>query len=182
MRRLLLFMMIGFLPASPGYGQTASDTSHRTIQIKEVTVKAKTYNYRQDSVENRAIYHKAFRTVNEHPTVGFANGVAVTGLFSELAYRVSGKKKRAKILIKNIAANEQEHAIGSRYTPDLTNRMTGLTGDTLASFMNAYPMPFDYALAASELELKMWIRDNYKDWIARGRPLPVIRIDTMHHH
>ena len=172
MRYLLLTGLSLFL-LNDCVGQVNTDTAmKRNIQMKEVIIKPKAYNYSKDSAENRAIYHKAFRTVNEHPTVGFANGLAVTGLFSELAYRVSGKKKHAKTLLQNITANQNDHFIDSRYTPELTSRLTGLSGDTLAFFMNAYPMPFDYARAASELEFKMWIRDNYRDWVAKGRPMP----------
>jgi hypothetical protein len=30
--------------------------------------------------------------------------------------------------------------------------------------MNAYPMDYDYARAATDLELKMWIRFHYREW------------------
>jgi hypothetical protein len=57
----------------------------------------------------------------------------------------------------------------------LVAALTGLTGDTVGYFMNANPMPFDYARAATDLELKMWIRYNYKQWLKN----PVIpSVDT----
>ena len=43
--------------------------------------------------------------------------------------------------------------------------MTGFTGDTIGHFMYAYPMPYEFARSASDLELKMWIRNNSKEWL-----------------
>jgi hypothetical protein len=31
--------------------------------------------------------------------------------------------------------------------------------------MYAYPMAYDFARTATDLELKMWIRDNYREWL-----------------
>jgi hypothetical protein len=31
--------------------------------------------------------------------------------------------------------------------------------------MNAYPMPYDFARVASELEIKVWIREQFKEWL-----------------
>ena len=184
MTRALLFMMSGLLLTYRCFGQTVTDTGHHTIQIKEVIIKAKTYNYQQDSAANRAVYRKVFNTAGQHaevkPNNKYDSGLVVHGLLSDLFYAISSKKKRAKQLRATILANETDHILrDSRYTPDLTSRVTHLTGDTLAYFMNAYPVSVDYVHSASELEFMMWIRDNYKEWVAKGRPMPNIAIDTM---
>jgi hypothetical protein len=44
---------------------------------------------------------------------------------------------------------------------------TGLTGDSIGYFMYAYPMPYDFVHTATSLEMKMWIRYNYKQWIKK---------------
>jgi hypothetical protein len=58
---------------------------------------------------------------------------------------------------------EQKY-VDTRYTASLVNKLTGLSGDTLATFMNTYPMEYEYARHATDLELKAWVRDNYKDY------------------
>jgi len=40
----------------------------------------------------------------------------------------------------------------------------------MAEFMNQYPMDYDYARAASDLEIKMWIKYNYQDYLKKGKP------------
>ncbi|GBL35256.1 hypothetical protein EMGBS15_08510 [Filimonas sp.] len=46
--------------------------------------------------------------------------------------------------------------------------MTQLEGDDLASFMNQYPMDYEYARVATELEIKMWIKYNFQDYLKKG--------------
>jgi hypothetical protein len=57
----------------------------------------------------------------------------------------------------------EQKFIDTRYTPELVTKLTGYTGDTMILFMNTYPMDYSFARAASDLELKMWIRNNYKE-------------------
>ena len=158
------------------------DTSvKRSIQMKEVVVKRRGYDFKKDSAEHRAIDQKAFNTASQRTQVKVGGpGIAVNGLFSDLAYAINGKKRKAKEFTKLVLANEQEHIIqDSRYTPGLTRNVTHLSGDTLAYFMNAYPISVDYAQSASELELMMWIRENYKDWVSKGKPMPAVIRDTL---
>ena len=149
--------------------------------MKEVVLKRRGYDFKKDSAAHRAIYQKAFNTADQHTQLNFGGpGIAVNGLFSDLAYAINGKKRQAKKFTKAVLENEQEHIIqDSRYTPGLTSRVTHLSGDTLAHFMNAYPIAVDYVQSASELELMMWIRDNYKDWANKGKPMPAIIADTL---
>lgn len=111
--------------------------------------------YQLDSAERRAIYKVPLQ---RRPPSPFASPVsAVAEKFS----------KRAKMMYrfqKNFIAGEAEKFIDTRYTPDLVTTLTGITGDTIGNFMYAYPLPYDFARAATELELKMWIRSNYKEW------------------
>ena len=68
---------------------------------------------------------------------------------------------------KTFAEEEVNKFIDTRYTTSLVAKLTGLTGDSVAHFMYDYPMPYDYARNATDLELKMWIRSSYKEWIKR---------------
>jgi len=84
--------------------------------------------------------------------------------FSAIAEKFSKKSKRAFQFQKDFYRLESEKFIDTRYTPDLVNELTGATGDSIGHFMYAYPMPYDFARTASDLEIKMWIRTSYKVW------------------
>jgi hypothetical protein len=71
---------------------------------------------------------------------------------------------------------EQDQFVDSRYTPDLVNTLTNLDGDTLAYFMHQYPMPHDYARTATALELKMWIRYNFKVFMQQTDSLRQLKL------
>jgi len=43
--------------------------------------------------------------------------------------------------------------------------MTGLTGDSIHLFMQQYPIDYEFARSATDLEIKMWVRNNYKQWL-----------------
>lgn len=110
--------------------------------------------YQFDSTE-RAITYKIYLQ-REHPSI--------MSPASAIAEKFSKKAKRTYQFQKDFAEGEANKFIDSRYTPALVTSLTGLTGDSIGYFMNTYPMPFDYARTASNLEMKMWIRENYKQW------------------
>jgi hypothetical protein len=60
--------------------------------------------------------------------------------------------------------NEQQRYIDTKYTYDIVNELTKLHGDVAAFFMNAYPMEYKFARTSSEVEIKAWILNNFKEW------------------
>ncbi len=111
--------------------------------------------YQLDSLERASIYRTPLQRT--HPT-----GMSPASMLAEKFSR------RAKMVYKfqeNFHAGEIEKFIDTRYTPALVTELTGATGDTIGHFMYAYPMAYDFARLATDLELKMWIRGNYKVWI-----------------
>jgi hypothetical protein len=112
--------------------------------------------YQLDSLE-RAVTYKV--VLQRRPPSAFVSPV------SALAEKFSKKAKRAYQFQKDFAAGEIEKFVDTRYTPDLVAELTTLTGDSIGHFMYAYPMPYDFARTATDLELKAWIRDNYKQWM-----------------
>ncbi len=128
-----------------------------TTQLKEFVFHGdKRSQYQIDSAERKVIYHTV---LSRKPPSPFTSPVsAIAELFSK-------KAKMAYEFQKNFAIDEDNRFIDTRYTPALVTKMTGLTGDSVAHFMYAYPMPVMYAREASDLELKMWIRDSYKQWM-----------------
>jgi len=172
----IVFTMVGYKPFK---AYASALTPHITLErssysLNEVIVRPGFTEYQRDSLMRHSTYQ---RTLAYNP-VG-----SVMSPVSALAEVFSKKRKMRMRFQQDFYSWENTRFIDSRYTPDLVTQMTHLEGDTLASFMNSYPMPADYARAASELEIKMWIRTNYRDWIAKGRPvLHIQAMDSMDTH
>jgi hypothetical protein len=113
--------------------------------------------YQRDSAERNA----------EQSRVLARQSSSIGSPFSLLAEKISKKQRRLFHFKKQFHKMEQDQFIDNRYSPELVSSLTNLSGDTLAFFMNSYKMPYDYARAASALELKMWVRYNFKDFLKK---------------
>jgi len=160
----ILFYSQGYFPTQMMVpGNPANGDVFRTVSMKrkaiilpEVSIGPGWTPYQLDSIERRQIYR------------GALDQKKTTSVFSPaslLADNISRKAKQRWRFQKNYAQWEQQKFKDTRYAPDEVNKLTGLQGDSLAAFMNAYPMPYDYARTASDLEVKMWIKYNYRQWI-----------------
>lgn len=139
------------------------------VQLSELVVRPRDYTpYQIDSIERRATYKRALAR----------RRASAMSPFSFVAEKFSKTAKQTYRFQKTYNYLEDQRFIDSKYTSDLVSELTGLEGDSLAFFMNAYPMPYDYARTASDLEIKMWIRTNYKKW--KLHPIiPGISADSM---
>lgn len=160
------------LPISSGSEFIPLNISLRrqNIQMTELVIKPKYTPYQADSISRHSTYQ---RTLNRGHEGSLMSPV------TWLAEKVSHKSQQRFRFQKEFARLENERFIETRYSPELVTQMTYLTGDTLAHFMNQYQMPVDYARNASDLELKMWIRTNYREWKAKGMPMPKVAADTL---
>jgi hypothetical protein len=113
--------------------------------------------YQKDSL-NRAVTYRV--PLQRRPPSPFRSPV------SALAEKFSKRAKRTYQFQKDFRQGEIDYFVGTRYTPELVTELTGLKGDSIGYFMYAYPMPYDFARAASDLEIKIWIRENFKEWNA----------------
>jgi hypothetical protein len=113
--------------------------------------------YQRDSLERRSIYRVPLQRTR--PTV-----MSPASLIAE---KFSRKAKMVYLFQKNFAAGEMEKFIDTRYTKQLVTELTGATGDSIGNFMYAYPLPYDFARVASDLEIKQWIRDNFREWVKK---------------
>lgn len=125
-------------------------------ELDELVVRPNYTPYQLDSLHRRSVYQR---------TLAWQRTSSVMSPVSFIADRLSSKSKQRYKFQQNYFKWEDEKFIDSRYTPALVTQLTGLTGDSLGYFMNAYPMAYDYARAATELELKMWIRFHYREWL-----------------
>ena len=137
--------------------------SPRVYTLKETTVSART-KYQQDSASRHELFgHELNKTILAKPRF---TGLGCAGCIGWMVDKITGNSKKPKEFRNQFAADDQSRFVDSRYTPELVARLTGITEpDSLASFINRYPMAYDFARSASELELKTWIREQYKQFL-----------------
>ena len=133
-----------------------------SVQLKEYVLHPGYTPFQRDSAEMATLYSKELNT--KPIKVGFnsANGGGFSGLIGGPVQKMSKSYKQNKRFKENFQRDMEQKFIDTRYTPALVTTLTGYTGDTLAVFMNRYPMEYTFARTATDLELKMWIRDNYR--------------------
>ncbi|MES2704534.1 MAG: hypothetical protein V4649_17980 [Bacteroidota bacterium] len=139
----------------------------RDVQLGEVKILSEMAKFRRDSANNHEVYHKelgyATSKTKKSLSVGTGQvGIGFEGIFSELALRASGKKKRFKDFAATMQADEEERFIKIRYNVPIVSLVTGLTDSAAANFIVRHPIPYDFARAATDLELKSWILYEYK--------------------
>ena len=127
--------------------------------LEEVQVKPFSEGYQLDSFDRISTYRRALSRQKS----------SVTSPVSFIMERISKKQRSLFKFQEDFERMEDDRFIETRYTPELAGSLTGLTGDTLGHFMVANPMPFDFARVATDLEVKMWIRAQYRDWVAKGK-------------
>ncbi len=159
---IVSFHLVGYkpqqytVPPSLGTAEMYVSLFQMSYELEEFTLRQRYSPYQTDSMARRGTYKRALAR---------QKGGGVMSPVSFVAEKLSKRSKRAFRFQKDFYKWEEEKFISSRYTPELVASQTQLSGDTLAFFMNAYPMPYDFARAASELELKIWIREQYREWL-----------------
>ncbi len=121
--------------------------------------------YQRDSIEMATLYNKELNKKPVKPSISFDNGIVVSGLIGSAVQKMSRSYKNSKRFKKNFKNDAEQKFIDTRYTPALVGSLTGLTGDTLALFINTHPMEYKFARLATDLELKAWVRDVFKDYL-----------------
>ncbi len=174
----VVFTFIGYkarhymMPISVGVYNTKIELEPATYRLQELIIMPDYTEYQVDSITRKKTYTPALSRQKSSP---------FTSPFSFVAEKFNKRSKQIFKFKKNFNKWEDERFIDSRYTPELVMEQTGLSGDSVGHFMNANPMSYDYARAATELELKMWIRYNYKQWLKHidTAGLPVIKKELI---
>lgn len=157
------------MPFSFGTAEMDIRLQSTSILLDEATISSFT-KYQKDSLLRKQNFSRPLAA--QH-----ASFMSPVSAFAEL---FSKKSKQTFAFQEQFHKTETQLFIDSRYTEELVQMLTNLHGDTLAHFINSYPMPYDYARTATDLELKMWIRDHYKEYMSRQsyRDIPVVK-DTL---
>ncbi len=178
------FTYIGYYPVSLQMPE-GSDVFRRIsmkkklFSLEEVEIRPDWTPYQLDSIARRNRYALDLSRQRASSTV-------LGSIFSPasaLAEQFNKKSKQRQRFQTNFAKWESQKFVDTRYSPEEVAALTGLSGDTLAAFINAHPMPYDYARTATDLEIKMWIRYNYREWIKKPivlpAPIPKQAADTL---
>ena len=138
-------------------------------KLGETTVVGQTKYQKDSSARHEFFQHEMNRQIV--PPAPKFTGLGCAGCFGWLADKITGNSKKPRRFRKNFASEDEQKFIDSRYTMALVMQLTALTDtEATAAFMNAYPMEYAYARTASDLEMKAWIRTNFKEYKATGKP------------
>lgn len=130
------------------------------IALNEVQIRPDYTPYQLDSMARRSLYNEAL----SRERVSSSVLGSIMSPATAVAEQFSKKAKQRHRFQKNYWKWEDQKFIDTRYTSDMVQNLTGLYGDSLANFMNAYPIAAEYARTATDLELKMWVKYNYRQW------------------
>ncbi len=136
-----------------------------SVQMPEYVLHPGYTPFQRDSAEQATLYSTELN--KKAIKVGFsnANGGGFTGLIGGPVQKMSKSYKRNKKFKAAFQSDMEQKFIDTRYSQKLVTALTGFTGDTMVVFMNSYPMDYDFARAATDLEIKMWIRNNYREYL-----------------
>lgn len=147
------------------------------VKLKEFIVHPGYTPYQEDSAALTKTYEHELKKEAIKPGFSSANGGGFSGLIGGPIQKMSKSYKRNERFKENFKHDMEQKFIDTRYTPGLTTALTGFTGDTLAVFMNTYPMEYKFARIATDLEIKMWIRNNYKEYL-KSQPVIIKEVKT----
>lgn len=168
---LLSFSASGYrqvlLKAGNQFQVTVHMTREATVTINGETLPALS-PYQQDSLERYQTYRNALEHKKDKARVILApTAFVISNPVSSWMQYLAPQTRQLLRFQKQFARWEQDAFIASRYTVALVQNLTGLSADSAHLFMGAYPIPNDFALVASDVEIRMWIMNNYKLWLHR---------------
>lgn len=125
------------------------------LLLKEVNITAKSATPSELYNQNRRDFHRVFED----------KAVNLNGLdFVTLATLFGKKAVQADSLKARIERDYREAVIDSAFSGELVERLTGLNGAPLATFMKYFRPSFDYLQEMNEYELYSYIKRSYEDF------------------
>lgn len=135
------------------------------VSVKELKeVKVKPRDYKQDSIQNRLDYAKAFdfqrpklRAVT--PQYGAGAGFDLDEIINAFRFR---RNRSMLSFQKRLIAQEQEKFVEHRFSKALVRRLTGLDGNPLDSFMMLFRPSYTFTLTSNDYDFQKYILDAYE--------------------
>jgi hypothetical protein len=121
--------------------------------------------YQLDSIERAERYTRALSHQKDKPELIIAPGALIitNPISSWMQYIASTTRAKFKFQNRFLEWERQKY-IETKYRPQLVASLTGIQGDSLAWFMNAFPMTYDMARYQAEIVIKSWIKSNFEEW------------------
>lgn len=135
------------------------------ISLDSVEVSTLT-RYQRDSVERYNTYRLELERKKDKANFYIApGGIVITNPISSWMQYVAPRTKKRLRFQKKFSQWETEQYTATRYNTELVQELTALSSDSAILFMSQFPMDDEYARAATDNEIKMWIVYNYKAWL-----------------
>jgi hypothetical protein len=128
--------------------------SEKKNVLQEVKVSGLT-KYQRDSIARTELYDKA---------LGYEQTSTIMSPVTSLYQQFSKKYKDLRKFQSQYADIEKQKFIDTKYTYELVTSITKLEGDAVAYFMNTYPMEYNFARTSAALEIKSWVKHNFKEY------------------
>lgn len=139
-----------------------------SIPLQEVVVRdslqTPAEQLKQAQEEYNTIYTKG--AVKDVFTTGGSNGGGGAGLSINALYNLLSKEgKNARMLQKIIERDYRDAMIEYRFTKNLVNSVTGLSGSKLTDFKQQYKPGYYFILEANDYELIQYIKKSYQSYL-----------------
>ena len=135
-------------------------------ELKEVRVAPR--DYKQDSIQNRLNYAKAFEfqkpgfRLSSPPSSGFGVGFDLDELINMFNFK---KNRRMLAFQKRLIQEEQDKAVDHRFTKVWVKKITHLTDPMLSDFMKRYRPSYDFTMGTSDYEFAEYIKLAYLEYL-----------------
>ncbi|MBC7694952.1 MAG: hypothetical protein H7141_05825 [Burkholderiales bacterium] len=154
-----------------------------SIMLREVTVTDTTKTPKEKLTENKKAYKDIYVKGNTGDMLHIGQGgvgLSITSIYNLL----SKQGRNARRLQEIIEQDYKESLIDYKYSKNLANSVTGLTGDRLTDFVQQYRPSYYFIIQANDYELINFIKSNFERYIRnpgarRLPPLPHLTIDTL---
>ena len=139
--------------------------------MREVRIRNR--SYKEDSVQNRRDYAKAFDF--RRPSLGSMTSVTSTGAGFDVAEIIRlfqfGKNKRMERFRERLEQEERDKFIDHRFTKGLVKRLTGITTEEeLTDFMKKYRPTYEFTAGTSDYDFQFFIKIAYDEY-SKTKPL-----------
>jgi plasmid maintenance system killer protein len=140
--------------------------------LKEVKIFPR--NYKQDSIQNRIDYAKAFdyQRPGLKPNVRSDGGSVGVGFDLDEIIRIF-QFRRNKMMLKfqeRLVEQEQDKFIDHRFNKQLVRRLTNLTDAKLDNFMIVYRPSYQFTLMSSDYDFQTYIKKCYQIFSRQNSP------------
>ncbi len=139
--------------------------------LEGVTVLSPLARFRRDSAFNHSFFRRELADAKFKPgkKIVFIPmpgrieiGIQWDGAISNFAMIATGKKRQYKRFARALKEMEAGKYAAIRYTTAMVSEQTGLPEDSAMAFIAKHPLDEDFLRSASELELRMRVREMYR--------------------